>query len=162
MSYDVEKEIILDALLLDDLTGIRNRRSYDEDEKLPVQVGIDHVLLYDINKEFGNDIGDWILCKSAEIFTYHTDKVYRLFSDKFIFQLNTNEEAKNILQAILTDLSKVNETLIKKTGEKIIIRGIAVYQGIAETSNDAFNVFGPHKKEIREREFNKALITKSV
>lgn len=138
MIKDFPQEILIDALLLDDLTRLGSRRAYNEADKLPIQVGIDHVGLHDINEQYGRGIGDWILCRSADIFMNHVDEVYRVFSDKFVFQSVSYEEAQKTIEAILSDLSSVNDTLQNRDGEKYKVPGISIYYGISQTMNEAF------------------------
>ncbi|HYD32969.1 MAG TPA: hypothetical protein VEA39_00235, partial [Methylophilaceae bacterium] len=49
------------ALLVDDLTGLGNRRAYDESEKLPVQVSVDVDSLKWVNDNMGHESGDVML-----------------------------------------------------------------------------------------------------
>lgn len=137
MYEDISKELLIEALLFDSLTGLGTRLAYDEANKLPIQVGIDHAGLHDFNEQYGRDIGDWLLCQSAEIFIKHVDEVYRAFSDKFVFQAESYEDAEIIMKPILADLSSVNVTLKNEIGNEIKVAGIPVYYGVASTMNEA-------------------------
>ena len=149
---DVDEDILLDAILYDELTDLMTRRAYNANSKLPVQVAIDHVGLHDINEEYGRDIGDWILCRSAEIVMRHANDAYRIFSDKFAFQSTSYEAANRTIEKILLDLTSVHDTLKKKSGEKFKVTGISIYYGMAETMNDAFMKSSDKKKIIKAAE----------
>jgi len=146
---DFPKDILIDALLIDNLTRLGTRRAYEEADNLPIQVGIDHVGLHDINEEFGRGMGDWILCRSADIVMRHVDEAYRIFSDKFVFQAVSYGEAQKSIEAILLDLSSVDDVLKVKDGEKYRVSGISIYYGMAGTMNEAFIESSNKKRDLK-------------
>lgn len=147
MDQKLEIELLREALTIDDLTGLYTRRAYDYAKKLPVHVNIDHVGLHDINEKYGRGIGDWILCRTAEIFMRYNANVYRMFSDRYVFQCMSYDEAQDTVKKIKEELASVEDCLKLETGEQYIISGIPLYFGIGHSLNTAYESCNKYKRE---------------
>ncbi|PCJ88387.1 MAG: hypothetical protein COA54_03740 [Thiotrichaceae bacterium] len=138
MDQKLEIELLREALTIDDLTGLYTRRAYDFADNLPVHVSIDHVGLHDINEKYGRGIGDWILCRTADVISQHNSHVYRMFSDRYVFQVLSFDAAQMTVNKIKQDLSDVNDELKTDENEHYIVSGIQLYYGIGHSLNAAY------------------------
>jgi hypothetical protein len=86
---DMTPEELRRAILTDTLTGLPNRRAYEEAEKLPVQVSADADSLKWINDNMGHDAGDKMLQAIGEAFQAETDQAYHISGDEFVVQAAT-------------------------------------------------------------------------
>ncbi len=131
--------------LLDGLTGIFNRRSFDRDLKSvfkDAKEGMGHfsVLMADIdgfksyNDTYGHTEGDEILIKVAQIITEKirdVDRAYRYGGDEFAIIFNNADKisSKAIAQRIITEIKKLNIPNIKSKSMIITLSaGIAEYK----------------------------------
>lgn len=115
---NVERETIISMAYTDNLTGINNRRCFEEDTEKLVDakknftvVAIDMNNLKMINDELGHKFGDEALIKVAEalkMFEKFGEKCYRMGGDEFevICTHMTGEEIDNLCEKINAELGK--------------------------------------------------------
>lgn len=114
------------TLLTHELTGIRNRRAYDEAEKLPVQAAVDADSLKWFNDTMGHEAGDRMLRAIAAALDQATPEAYHIAGDEFLVQGPTEEEvhqvlarARRFLERITIESRLADGTIIRKTGLEI-------------------------------------------
>lgn len=115
---NVERETIISMAYTDNLTGINNRRCFEEDTEKLVDgkknftvVAIDMNNLKMINDELGHKFGDEALIKVAEglkMFEKFGEKCYRMGGDEFevICTHMNGEEIENLCEKINDELGK--------------------------------------------------------
>lgn len=96
---EMTPEQMREALLHDEMTGLRNRRAYDEDERLPYQLIADVEGLKFINDTYGHSpAGDQVIIAAARALREAAGEgnAYRGSDrgDEFIAQFRTREEAE--------------------------------------------------------------------
>lgn len=98
------------ALRLDSLTGILNRRAFEQDiELLKIQTHPISLMLIDldkfksINDNFGHQVGDLVLCRVADslVSTLGLERVYRIGGDEFAALLPTGLEGAKMQADLL-------------------------------------------------------------
>lgn len=137
------------ALLLDDLTGLPNRRAYEEAEKKSVQVAIDADSLKFINDTFGHESGDKLLQAIAQGLSGQGLEAYRISGDEFMVQGNDQTELESHLDAVVTRLDDAQITAELPDGTIITKRGIHFSYGIGATRNEADKALN-RAKQTRE------------
>ena len=114
------------TLLTHELTGIGNRRAYQEAEKLPVQAAVDADSLKWFNDTMGHEAGDRVLRAIASALDAATPEAYHIAGDEFLVQGHTEEEvhrailrARRLLRRIAIEVELDDGTVIRKTGLEI-------------------------------------------
>lgn len=137
----------------DALTGLNNRKSFDEDIDLLCNshhnilklyltfVDIDHFKKF--NDDFGHQKGDMVLKVVADKLTKHADQLhaaYRYGGEEFciLSQFKDKREALNYLEKIRTDIEKL-ALKDNKTGKAL--RGISASFGLAEFDGESCEMF---------------------
>jgi GGDEF domain-containing protein len=135
------------ALLIDDLTGLGNRRAYDESVKLPYQVSIDADGLKWINDNLGHESGDILLGAIGEAIGRVTDDAYHISGDEYVVQANTENEAIKIMESVNELLAQAVVEGVNSSGDKVDLNGIGISYGIAKDLKDAETKLQQHKSE---------------
>lgn len=125
------------ALLTDPLTGLSNRRAYDEVEKFPVQVAIDLDSLKWINDNMGHATGDELVKAIATALADETGNAYRFGGDEFVLQAETTEAANAVLEAVRARLAGAELVFRTRAGRNITKKGVDFSHGIGSTLQDA-------------------------
>lgn len=120
------------ALLVDELTNLGNRRAYDEAEKLKAQVSIDVDSLAAINDLFGHEAGDRLLKAVGEAVKAETEFGYRLGGDEFVVQAKTPMLAKIIMNRIVERLRATGAEYTAADGKVYEKTGIGVSYGVGK------------------------------
>jgi len=118
------------ALLTDHLTGLKNKRAYEEAQRLPFQTSIDIDGLKYINDTYGHDAGNDLLKKVGEALNRASEGelVYHLHGDEFAIETKTPE----ISQIIIDETKKILKAEpLEFNGEKYVAD---FSYGIAETT----------------------------
>jgi diguanylate cyclase (GGDEF)-like protein len=130
------------ALLLNDATGIPNRRAYWEDTQrfggpLPIQVSIDADSLKWVNDNIGHEAGTALLRRIAQALDEVTDREntfgYHVSGDEFIMQGHDINAVLDALNALEDSLAGV--TLDVEVNGRTANFGVGVSFGIDETGN---------------------------
>jgi GGDEF domain-containing protein/uncharacterized protein YidB (DUF937 family) len=135
------------ALLIDDLTGLGNRRAYDESVKKQSQVSIDADGLKWINDNLGHESGDILLAAIGEAIGRITTDSYHISGDEFVVQANNDEVAADIMDAVNELLAEATIEGVNSNGDKVTLKGIGISYGIAKDLKDAENKLQQHKSE---------------
>uniref|UniRef100_UPI0023557160 Eco57I restriction-modification methylase domain-containing protein n=1 Tax=Alcanivorax jadensis TaxID=64988 RepID=UPI0023557160 len=138
------------ALLEDDLTGLGNRRAYEENERKPVQVSVDADSLKWINDNMSHGAGDQMLQAIGRAFKAKGADAYHPSGDEFWVQANTEQEAEQLMQEVAAELENAIIEFELPNGEVITKRGIGLSYGTAETIEAAERGLQAQKAE-RER-----------
>lgn len=119
-----------EALLTDHLTGQKNKRAYQESERLPFQASIDVDGLKYVNDTFGHEAGNVLLKKVGDALNRASEgkNNYHFHGDEFALEGNSNKELNAIVEKAKEILK--SEPLEFK-GEKYVAD---FSYGIAETT----------------------------
>jgi len=138
-------------LLSDHLTGLGNKRAYEEDERLPVQVFIDADSLKWVNDNISHEAGDVLLRVIGDALKQTTAYVaYHISGDEFIIQAKSEEEAHKLLDAADEYLAGKEFVYELPDGRIIKKKGVGISYGIAQNITVAEQHLKEHKAE-RER-----------
>lgn len=129
-------------LALDKLTGLLNRRAFDNDIIKISEISIFSMIFIDIdnfrifNNEFGHQAGDVILKKTSEVIkacTRLNDKVYRYGGEEIIVVLKDciKKNAYNIAEKIRLSISQMDNSSLPN---------IAVSLGVSSYPEDGENI----------------------
>jgi GGDEF domain-containing protein len=141
-------------LLIDPLTGLGNRRAYDEAEKLPIQVSIDIDALKWINDNMSHESGDALLRAVGEALGRVAEKAgeaFHISGDEFIIQTQTRAKAQWMMEGVERLLKEAVITAELPDGTTITKTGLGFSYGIGKTLQDAEAGLREHKAE-RERQ----------
>ena len=89
------------ALMVDDLTGLKNKRAYEEADRQPVQSLIDVDGLKYVNDTFGHEAGDELLRKVGDALSRAVGEdgnSYHFSGDEFALEGKTHEEVASIAE----------------------------------------------------------------
>lgn len=114
------------TLLTHELTGIPNRRAYQEAEKLPVLAAVDADSLKWFNDTLGHEAGDQVLRTIARALAAATREAYHISGDEFLVQGRSEDEvrravlrARRLLQRATVQVRLPNGTVVRKLGLEI-------------------------------------------
>jgi len=102
---DMSADDMRRELLTHDLTGIPNRRAYQEAAKLPTLVVIDVDSLKWVNDQFGHEAGDRLLQIVAVALRDATPEAYHIGGDEFMVQAPSRRAAHRIMAQVATRLN---------------------------------------------------------
>jgi diguanylate cyclase (GGDEF)-like protein len=138
------------ALMRHELTGLRNRRAYQEAEKLPVQAAIDADSLKWFNDAMGHEAGDHALRAIASAFDAVTVEAYHIGGDEFLVQGRSEDEvrrvilrARRLLRRVTIGARLADGTVIRKTG-------VEISYGIGHSRADSERALSQAKQARRE------------
>jgi len=134
------------ALKTDHLTGLKNKRAYQESKKLALQASLDIDSLKWVNDNHGHEAGDDLLKAMGDAFR-DNENAYHVSGDEYILQGNSEEE-------ILTGIRKAKQYLKEhplrfvdeKNGIVSKLKGDFSY-GTAETLKEADEELRKNKSE---------------
>lgn len=136
------------ALLTDPLTGLGNRRAYDESEKMPFQVAIDLDGLKFVNDTYGHDAGDQFIAEFGAAVQAITGDGYHLSGDEFMVQAINESAAIRIMREIEAAAADIEIAVtITKTGEEATVNGVHFSYGIGQDKAAADKRLYEHKDE---------------
>lgn len=128
------------TLLTHELTGIKNRRAWEEAEPMPVQAAIDADSLKWFNDTMGHEAGDRMLRSIASALEAVTPHAYHMAGDEFVIQGESEREvrealsrARRILRGVTIESSLPNGTVVRKTGVDITF-GIGTCRSSSESA----------------------------
>ncbi|MFZ2980710.1 MAG: diguanylate cyclase, partial [Sphingobium sp.] len=118
---EMDVETLRRELLTDALTGLGNRRAYDESEKLPAQVSIDADSLKWINDNLGHASGDKLLKAIGQALGGETRNAYHVSGDEFIVQAATEAEAQAIMDRAVARMADARIDATNADGQDIVL-----------------------------------------
>lgn len=137
-------------LLIDPLTNLGNKRAYEEDPRLPVQVFVDVDSLKWINDNISHEAGDQLLKTvgwALDSLDYPGYRSYHISGDEFIIQTRSVEMAQAAIKHALVYLDKVTFEYTFPDGITITKKGAGISYGIATTVELAEEELQKHKAE---------------
>jgi diguanylate cyclase (GGDEF)-like protein len=138
------------ALLTHELTGIPNRRAYQEAEKLPHQVSIDVDSLKWVNDNMGHGSGDELLKAVASSLSSHSDNVFHLSGDEFAAQSHTETEAHELMREVAEHLKNASIEVEMPDGRVVKLKGLGVSYGVGKSIEEADAALAQHKARRKE------------
>jgi GGDEF domain-containing protein len=137
-------------LLIDPLTGLGNKRAYQEDPRLPVQVFVDVDSLKWINDNISHEAGDELLKTigwALDSLDCPGSRSYHISGDEFIIQAKSAQIAQETMKHALACLEKVTLESTLPDGTTIRKKGAGISYGIATTVELAEEKLRKHKLE---------------
>lgn len=135
---DTTSDLLSEALLIDAFTGLQNRRAFDDREvHRAIFLEIDIQSLWNINKQYGREAGDWVMSQVVDYLWRHWAHTYRLFADKFIVEFDDEADARQFVTGLCAHLKKVR--LYRGSGlqRTCIIEGVGIWYGIGHDVHNA-------------------------
>lgn len=137
---EIERELLTSAL-----TGLHNRRAYEDAERLATQVSIDADSLKWVNDNLGHGSGDKLLAAIGQAIGAETAEAYHLSGDEFVVQAQSEEAALQVMAAVNVRLRDAVITTELPDGTRITLNGLGVSYGIGSTLEEADRALGQHK-----------------
>jgi GGDEF domain-containing protein len=135
---DMDPAQLRAALLTHELTGMPNRRAYEDSEKLPVQVSADSDGLKAINDFGGHQAGDQALkAVAAAMQAEAPGRSYHLSGDEFTAQAHTEDEAHDLMARINKRLGDAVVEVTMPDGKVFHLKGLGVSYGVGKDINQA-------------------------
>ena len=137
---DMTPDEMRTALFTDELTGLRNRRAYEEAQRLPVQSRIDMDGFKAINDNYGHPSGDEVLRVIARYLDDNkgqNGRTYRIGGDEFPGEFNTESEARAAMESTRQALAKHAFIFDLPDGSQKVFTGVTFSYGIGQTESAA-------------------------
>lgn len=134
---DMNEFQLRQALRSHELTGLPNRRAYNEDPKLPYQASLDVDSLKWVNDHMGHESGDNLLKHVAEVLREHVDNLYHISGDEFVAQGEDEAQLHKQLQAAVEDLktSRIHHEM--DDGSVARLEGMGLSYGVGRDLHEA-------------------------
>ena len=140
------------ALLTHELTGIPNRRAYEDSPKKAAQVSVDVDSLKWLNDNAGHESGDQLLKAVAQAMHEETGgNAYHISGDEFTAQADSHEEAESAMARVRSRLAEAKLTFAHPDGRTITLSGIGVSHGTGSTLETAERNLGQAKAGREQR-----------
>lgn len=125
------------ALLTDDITGLGNRRAYNESVKKPYQASLDIDSLKWVNDNLGHEAGDKLIQSLGKALKEEGIDAYHLSGDEFAAQFDNDAVGSKALERVRNRLKEATITAVTPDGTVITKKGVEFSHGIAKTIEDA-------------------------
>jgi GGDEF domain-containing protein len=125
------------ALLVDELTGLGNRRAWEEGVRLPVQVMLDVEGLKWVNDNLGWGAGDELLKIVAAAIGAEGLRGYRLGGDEFVCECENGIAAQGALDRIRRRLRSAEIIGVVPVGAPRRLRGPRIHAGMGRSLAEA-------------------------
>jgi GGDEF domain-containing protein len=125
------------ALLVDELTGLGNRRAWEDRERLPVVAMFDVEGLKWINDNVGWPAGDELLRVVASAICDEGVRGYRLGGDEFVFEGENEAEVASAIDRIRGRVRGAAIVAVGGDGSRRRLRGPRVYAGMGRSLDEA-------------------------
>ncbi len=131
-------EQLKQTLLTHELTGIPNRRAYDESEKKPAQTSADVDSLKWVNDNMGHEAGDNMLKEVAKVLHEESGgNAYHRSGDEFTVQHNDLDAADDVMERAKSRLAKAEFDVTMPDGRKVTLKGIGLSYGNGTNLDEA-------------------------
>jgi GGDEF domain-containing protein len=134
------------ALLTDDLTGLGNRRAWQEGDRLPVQVMLEVEGLKWANDNVGWAAGNELLCAVADAIREEGIAGCRLGGDEFVFETEDRAAAQASVDRIQRRLRGAEIAGTLPDGSRRRLRGPRIHAGIGRSLKEAHAELNAAKK----------------
>ena len=134
------------ALLTDELTGLGNRRAWEEGERMPVQAMVDVEGLKWANDNVGWALGDALLLTVANAIREQGVKGYRLGGDEFVFEGDTRATVEAMVDGVRRRVGEANVEATFTDGSRRWFRGATIHAGIGASLDEAHAALNGAKK----------------
>lgn len=120
------------ALMTDEMTGLGNRRAYEDAPKQPVQASIDADSLKWINDNMGHQAGDDMLRAIGAAMKAEGLDGYHISGDEFVAQFKTQAEAAEALARVTKRLEQTVISMTQADGSVVQKTGVQITAGIGK------------------------------
>jgi len=134
------------ALLTDELTGLGNRRAWEERERRSFQAMVDVEGLKWVNDNLGWAAGDALLRTVADAIRAQGVSGYRLGGDEFVFEGEGWAAVEAVVEGIRRHLRKAEVETTLADGSRKRFQGATVHAGIGRTLDEADAALNEAKK----------------
>jgi len=134
------------ALLVDELTGLGNRRAWEDRERLPVLAMLDVEGLKWVNDNVGWPAGDELLRAVAAAIRAEGVRAYRLGGDEFAFEGAGEVAVSAAIDRIRERLRDASIETIGRAGSCRRLRGPRIHAGIGRSLDQAASALRDAKK----------------
>lgn len=139
---EIERELLTSAL-----TGLHNRRAYEDAERLPIQVSIDADSLKWVNDHMTHGSGDKLLAAIGSALGAEAAEAYHFSGDEFVVQAESEQAALKIMATVNAKLGDAVITAESPDGSRITLNGLGVSYGIGSTLEEADRALAEHKQQ---------------
>ena len=134
------------ALLTDELTGLGNRRAWEEGSRRPVQAMLDVEGLKWVNDNLGWAAGDELLRAVAAAIREEGVVGYRLGGDEFVFEAEDRASVQAAIDGITRRLGAAGIETTLPDGPTRRLKGARVHAGIGRSLDEADAALNSAKK----------------
>lgn len=153
---DATNEEIITELYTDKLTGVGNRRAYEESGNTSHEAVIDGDSLKWFNDNIGHEFGDNMLTEIANTLSETVEgTVYRTGGDEFVVKSNDPAATEAQLKAAQQQLEQSIITVENPDGSRVTVSGLGISYGVGENFNNADQKLNESKAQ-REAEGKRA------
>jgi diguanylate cyclase (GGDEF)-like protein len=124
---------LIRELMTDAVTGLPNRRAYEETDRKAYQALLDLDSLKWVNDNFGHAAGDAMLCTVAAALRAAAIEAYRIGGDELCCQFDTNAEGEARLAKVSQWLQNATFSFQVADGTVRSCRGIGISYGVARS-----------------------------
>lgn len=142
-------------LLTSHVTGLPNKRAYEEAERLPHQASIDVDSLKWINDNMGHESGDELLRAVGQALKDVSNRAYHFSGDEFVLEGSDKAEIDTLMEAVEERLAQAQIEVTLPDGKVVTYDGIGVSYGTGGTLEQADHALSTSKLE-RERTGSRA------
>jgi GGDEF domain-containing protein len=137
---DMTPDELRQAILTDELTGLGNRRAYDDSPDRAFEVSADADSLKWVNDNMGHGVGDELLRAIGEAFRRETSDAYHMFhisGDEFRLKGDDRAQLINTMDRVAATLAAAKLTYTAPDGTIITKKGIGISYGIGTDADSA-------------------------
>jgi diguanylate cyclase (GGDEF)-like protein len=134
------------ALVTDELTGIGNRRAWEEGDRRPFQATLDVEGLKWVNDNLGWAAGDALLRAVAAAILEEGVRGYRLGGDEFVFEGDDRAAVRAAVGRIRARLGRAQVEATLEDGSVRRLKGARVHAGIGHSLGEADAALNRAKK----------------
>lgn len=134
---DMSPDELRNALLTSDVTGLGNRRAYEESPKKPMQASIDADSLKWVNDNMSPESGDYLLRAIGEALGRESPDSYHISGDEFMLQGDHEQQIHDVMARVQDHLKDAVIRVQRPNGDIVEKRGIEVTYGTGQDKNTA-------------------------